>query len=223
MSKNNYKLIIWDFDGVIADSEKLWVESHRKFFNEQFKTNWSFEDINKMFGGTGDATKRKILDEMGYKTTDKFWQDILDYDMNYMQEHGLEIMPDVLEILSDKRFKHCIATGGILEKTLIKMKTIGIEKYIPLSDVFTIDMVEQGKPAPDLFLLAAGMMCEDPENCLVIEDSIPGMTAAKNAEMDVIAFLGSEMYQNEEYEKRVRDLGIKNIFYTMKEVQKFLS
>ena len=65
-------------------------------------------------------------------------------------------------------------------------------------------------------------MGEKPENCVVIEDSIVGLQAGLNAGMDVIAFLGSKMYQNDKYLKQVKDLGIKNIFYNMRDVKEFL-
>ena len=83
-------------------------------------------------------------------------------------------------------------------------------------------MVEHGKPEPDLFLYAAKQMGENPENCIVIEDSIAGMTAAQKAGMDVIAFLGCEMYHNDNYLQRVKKLGIQNICYTMQEVEKLI-
>jgi beta-phosphoglucomutase-like phosphatase (HAD superfamily) len=83
-------------------------------------------------------------------------------------------------------------------------------------------MVEKGKPEPDLFLLACEKMGEKPENCLVIEDSLVGMKAAKKAGMEVIAFLGSNIYQNDNYLNKVKDLNVKNIFYDMRDVKVYL-
>ena len=83
-------------------------------------------------------------------------------------------------------------------------------------------MVSKGKPEPDIFLLAAKQMNEKVENCIVVEDSIAGMTAAKKAGMDVVAFLGCEMYQNDEYVNKVKSLGVKHICFSMKEVEAIL-
>jgi beta-phosphoglucomutase-like phosphatase (HAD superfamily) len=83
-------------------------------------------------------------------------------------------------------------------------------------------MVEKGKPDPDLFLLAAKSMGEQPKDCIVVEDSIAGITAAQRAGMDVIAFLGCEMYHNNTYLERVKQTGVKNICFDMKEVEKLL-
>ena len=54
-----------------------------------------------------------------------------------------------------KSFEQCIATGGTMDKTLVKIEAVGIGKYFSPEQIFTADMVEHGKPKPDLFLLAA--------------------------------------------------------------------
>lgn len=53
------KLIIWDFDGVISDTEKLWVENRRRMLNEKFGLNWDFATANRYLGGRSDKTKKK--------------------------------------------------------------------------------------------------------------------------------------------------------------------
>ena len=219
---NKYKLIIWDFDGVIADSEKVWLKNRQIFFKERLGLDFSFEQINQYFGGTSDSTKKIILEQMGYKTDEKFWQDVLTRDIAAMDNDGLDMFEGVLDILKKKNIKQCIATGGIKSKTMHKIEVIGIRGIIPDENVYTVDCVSRVKPEPDLFLYAAKKMEEKPENCLVIEDSIAGMTAGLRAGMDVVAFLGSEIYQNENYAAKVKKLGIKNIFYDMASLKKFL-
>lgn len=217
-----YKLIIWDFDGVIADSEKVWLKNRQKAVNEKFNLNWDFQTTNKYLGGTSDKTKKHILEKMGYKTDDAFWEEQLKIDMAVMIRDGLDVTPYVENIIK-KLPKQCVATGGIFTKTKVKLEVIDFwNKYFNEKNLFTADMVKHGKPEPDLFLLAAQKMGELPQNCIVIEDSIAGLTAAQKAGIEAIAFLGCEMYHNDDYIKRVKDLGIKNIFYTMQDVEKFL-
>lgn len=222
MTNNGFKLIIWDFDGVIADSEKIWLANREKFFRERLGVDWDFEQINKLFGGMADKTKKLVLDELGYKTDDKFWQDVLELDVAYMKEKGIEKFDGVEDILKDKRIKQCVATGGTRLKTKMKTDIIGLDEYIPFERVYTVDFVEKGKPAPDLFLYAAEQMGEKPENCLIVEDSIAGMTAGLRAGMTVAAFLGSEIYHNQEYVDKVKALGIKHIFYNMADLYDFI-
>ena len=222
MNKNIYKLIIWDFDGVIADSEKIWLENRKNFFHDRLGVNWDFEEVNRLFGGQADKTKRDTLLKMGYSTDDKFWEDVLQIDTQYMEKHGLEVMPGVMDILKNNHIKQCIATGGILSKTLLKLKAINFGNIIPKEHIFTVDLVEKGKPEPDLFLYAAKAMGEKPENAVVIEDSIAGMTAGLKAKMTVIAFLGAKMYQNQDYINKVKSLGVDKICFNMQEVKEFL-
>lgn len=216
------KLVIWDFDGVIADSEKIWLKHRQEELNLQHNINWSFNTTNYYIGGMSDKNKREVLDNLGIVTNDCFWQKVMKRDNQFMDECGLEVFDGVEDILKSLD-KYCVATGGVFSKTLKKLKAINMwGVYFDESNVFTVDMVEKGKPAPDLFLYTAKKMGEDPKNCLVIEDSIVGMKAGISAGMDVIAFLGSQIYQNEKYIQQVKDLGIKNIFFDMNDVKEFL-
>lgn len=219
MRKN---LVIWDFDGVIADSEKIWLKNRQESLNKKFNLNWDFQTTNKYLGGMSDMTKRQVLNNMGYKTDDAFWKNQIKKDMEVMRCDGLEVTPYVEEIIK-KLPKQCIATGGIKEKTNIKLEVIGFwNKYFNDQNVFTVDMVKKGKPEPDIFLFAAQAMKEEPKNCIIIEDSIAGMIAAQRAGIDVIAFLGCDMYHNDNYIERVKQLGIKDICFDMKEVEKII-
>ena len=219
MKKN---LVIFDFDGVIADSEKIWIKNRQEGVNKKFGLNWTFEDANMYFGGAGDPVKRQILDKLGYITDDAFWEEQIKIDMAVMRRDGLEVFNGV-ENLIKKLPKKCIATSGVKVKTVVKLEVIGFwNKYFNNDNLFTADMVKNGKPEPDIFLYAAKKMGEKPENCIIIEDSIAGITAAKRAGIDVIAFLGASMYQNDDYIERVKNLGVKNICFNMKEVEKII-
>lgn len=215
------KLIIWDFDGVIADTEKLWLETRLELLNRDFGLGWSFNTINKYCGGMSDKTKRENLDKLGIVTDDNFWNEALEKDIKKIN-HGLKPVYGIVKILKNKSLLQCVATGGLLNKTMLKIRSAKIEKYIPIEHLFTADMVKKGKPEPDLFLLAAKKMGVSPKNCVVIEDSLAGMTAGLRAGMTVVAFLGCEMNNNDEYVKKVKKLGIKNIFFKMRDVESFL-
>lgn len=215
------KLIIWDFDGVIADTEKLWLETRLELLNRDFGLRWNFDTINKYCGGMSDKTKREILNKIGIITSDDFWAEALEKDIEKLNK-GIKPVYGIVKILKNKSLLQCVATGGVLGKTLLKIKSAKIEKYIHTERLFTADMVTKGKPEPDLFLLAAQKMGVPPKNCVVVEDSIAGMTAGLQAGMNVVAFLGCEMNNNDEYINRVKNLGIKNIFFKMKDVERFL-
>ena len=219
MRKN---LIIWDFDGVIADSEKIWIKNRQNILNERLNIEWDFNTTNNYLGGMSDKSKRKVLDTLGIKTDDKFWEECMNRDIKSIRNKEMIVTPFVEDVIKNLD-KYCVATGGVLVKTIEKLKAIDFwNKYFDKNNLFTVDMVENGKPEPDLFLYACEKMGEKPEDCLVIEDSLVGMMAAKRAGMEVVAFLGSCMYQNDEYLSKVKELGIKDIFYDMRDVKEFL-
>ena len=215
------KLIIWDFDGVISDTEKLWIETRRDLLNKYYKLNWTFEDTNKYLGGMSDATKKEVLKELNIEADDKFWNEALSLDIKKL-ECGIALTDGIEEIFKNKNYDQCIATGGVWNKTQLKIKAVNIAKYFDNHHIFTADMVKKGKPNPDLFLLAAEKMGYMPEDCIIIEDSIAGMTAGLKAGMMVVAFLGCDMNNNEKYEQQIRKLGIKHIFFNMKDISNFL-
>lgn len=109
------KLIIWDFDGVISDTEKLWVENRRRMLNEKFGLNWDFATANRYLGGRSDKTKKEELDRLGIVTDDAFWKEALDRDYELLEE-GIELTEGIENIFSNTGLRQCIATGGIKKK-----------------------------------------------------------------------------------------------------------
>lgn len=219
MKKN---LIIWDFDGVIADTEVIWLKIRLEAVSKKFGLNYNMQSFYKIFGGTNDSMKQKILSDMGYKTDQKFWDELFAKDIVYINKHGIDLTEGVEDIFKSNKFSQCIATSGGKFKTDIKIKCCGIRKYFPEDKVFTADNVSVAKPEPDLFLYAAEKMGYKPENSIVIEDSIAGMTAAKRAGMKIIAFVGNDLYKNDDFIGKIKEIGVENIFYSMSDIKKYL-
>lgn len=212
------KLIIWDFDGVISDTERLWLTSRMDLLNRNFGLNWNFDTTAKNLGGLSDKDKQNALKELGISVDDKFWQEANKKDILQISQ-GLQLTEGIEDIFKMDIFEQCIATGGIMSKTLEKIKKVGIAEYFPPEKIFTADLVTYGKPEPDLFLLAAETMGYSPDDCVVIEDSLMGLTAAKKAKMDCIAFV---KYNKPAYIDEIKKTGAKYIFDDMKDVKKAL-
>lgn len=213
------KLIIWDFDGVIADTEKMWLQNRMMQLNEKFALNWDLEKTNQILGGMSDKTKRLELQKLGINTDDVFWKEAADIDFKVLSK-GFALTPGIEDVFKISKLEQCIATGGIRSKTEQKINIVGIEKYFPMNKVFTADMVKYGKPEPDLFLLAAKTMGFDVKDCIVVEDSVAGLTAALRAKITPIAFIGSDLYDKKIYKSKVKDMGVKFVFDNMNDVKK---
>lgn len=219
MKKN---LLIWDFDGVIADTEKLWLKNRQLMLKSELGIDWDWETVNKHLRGMSDRTKQESLKKIGINTDEDFWVKSLQMDIETMNKEGF-ILTDGVEDIFKLNIKQCIATGGVWDKTLMKIKVAGIEKYFASEQIFTADMVRYGKPEPDLFLLAAERMGEKPENAVVIEDSLAGLMAAQKAGCLPIAFVGGDLSMDIRHIQNVKNLGIEHIFFNMSDIKSFLT
>ncbi len=216
------KLIIWDFDGVVADTEKLWLAIELDMLNKYCGLNWDFATINRYLSGQGYLMQIEVLDRLGIHPPQEMWEKI--GEKCYQQIlAGFERTLDMEEVLSLPGFKHAMATGGMFDETILKLKAIGLEKVFTADNLVTVDMVKKGKPEPDSFLLAAEKSGVAPQDTFVIEDSIAGLTAAIRAGMTPIGFTGSEIYRhNAEHTRAVKALGVKYIFDNMRDIKSFL-
>lgn len=221
MSENKAKLIIWDFDGVISDSEELWIKIWQNLVNEKFGLNWDFETADKFFGGLAPKTKIANMAKIGITIDDAFLLEVKEREKVDIATK-LFATPGVEEILKNITIPYCLATGGFLQKTEAKLEALNFKKYFPDNHIFTAEQVKHGKPEPDLFLFAAEKMGVTANQCVVIEDSLAGLTAAIKAKMLPIAFVGSKMNKTPEYIQKVKNLGVDLIFDNMKELQDYL-
>lgn len=217
------KLIIWDFDGVITDSEHLWVKNWAAALHELKGIKLDKTGRKHYLEGKANKTKMELLskDFPDLEFDDEFWQRVRSTE-NKIIDEGLSLTLGVEDIFKDSRFEHCIATGATPEKNSRKLITMHIDKYFPPEKNFTAYEVEHGKPAPDLFLYAAKKMGYNPQDCVVIEDSIVGIMAGVAAGIKTIAYIGATGNNNPEYAEKCLKLGADAVFSTMSEVHAWL-
>ena len=218
------KLLIWDFDGVIADSEKLWVSVWCDTLKKEKNIVLTADEKLDLLVGVSDKLRKERLEKYfsGLQLDDDFMHQITLGEI-YQGMHFMRPIDGVEEVMADRSFEHCIATGATKEQHKWKMTQFKwIEKYMSEADYFTADMVKQGKPAPDLFLLAAKNKGYKAENCLVIGDSLNDFMAAHAAKMPCIAFVGAEGNNTAEYREKCQNAGVTAVCATMKEVKQII-
>lgn len=216
-------LIIWDFDGVICDSDYIWANNWQKLLLQEKNIKLSEDEVNSLLIGISEKDKKAKLEQ-------HFPDLVIDADfmekLNQLHDYGMKnlltLTPGVEDIFKGTRFKQCIATGGNNYQNKTKNHTVGIDKYFNLANCFTADMVSKGKPAPDLFLLAAKQMKTPVNECVVIEDAISGICAAKSANMKCFAFVGAKANNNPEYKERCLVYGADQVFDDMIKLHKAL-
>ncbi|MFC3787484.1 HAD family hydrolase [Paenibacillus sp. GCM10012307] len=184
------KAIIFDMDGVLIDSEPIYFEIERSSFTH-FGADVSEEEHHTFVGVTLESMWQQVLDKKPLGCT---LEEALSYHKGNVMRimsgfERLEPMPNVERWLSWLKSQGIpLAVASSSPKALIEliMDKTGLGAYF---DAFvTGEEVAHGKPAPDIFLHAAGLLGVDPASCLIIEDSRNGVRAAKSAGMRCVGF-----------------------------------
>jgi HAD superfamily hydrolase (TIGR01509 family) len=117
----------------------------------------------------------------------------------------LKAMPGIEETLDRLRVPYCVASSSLPERIRISLEVTGLLPRFG-QRVFSATLVANGKPAPDLFLHAAAQVGVAPEACLVVEDSGPGIEAARRAGMRVFGFAGGTHARRPGYREQLAAL-----------------
>lgn len=182
--------VIFDMDGVIADSEYFNVEAkHVILQNAGIKVDWHYHD--KFLGTTHEYMWTEMKKEFNQlKHEVPYYIDLwVKTRKELIKEEGLKPMPGVVELihgLKEKNLKLAVASSSLKEDIMENMNTFGITDCF---DAFVSGSeCENGKPDPEIFLKAAKILGKDPGECIVVEDSQAGVQAAKAAGMKCIGY-----------------------------------
>lgn len=184
------KLIIFDCDGVLIDSEMLSAESEVAFL-KTLGHAFHVEDYLKKFIGLDSPSVHRALEKaVGQPFPKDFTTNL---ERHKVQAFSTKLHPLLMDILMQEplaSFPKAVASNSTKDYIVEAMKTTGMEPLFPKEHIFTFEDVAKGKPAPDVYLLAARTMGVAPDDCLVVEDSPAGIQAALAANMSVIAYGG---------------------------------
>lgn len=182
--------VLFDMDGVLVDSEPIYFEIERSSFLH-FGASVDEEEHHGYVGITLETMWRRVLDKhrihAGLEQVLSHHKEMV---LTALARHErLEAMPDVeclLRYLQERQVPLAVASSSPRALIEIIMERTGLGKYFDV--VVSGEEVDRGKPAPDIFLRAAGLLNAEPASCLVIEDSRNGVQAAKSAGMRCIGF-----------------------------------
>ncbi len=187
----NIQLVIFDCDGVLVDSEPI---SNRLLADELTKAGLptTYEEARTRYVGLSMASCMQLFEEQLGRPLPETWLENL--QRKTFERLAADVQPvagveDLIQYVQDQGISTCVASSGGLDKISLTLTTTGLIRYFE-PHVFSASMVARGKPHPDLFLHAAEQMKVTPAHTLVIEDSVPGVTAAKAAGMLPLAYAG---------------------------------
>lgn len=190
------KAVIFDMDGVVSDTETIYSETTSAFLKEK-GIAISPNDLTKKFAGTGYPNTFAHLFK-AYGVTDDVMEaaeEAVVRAEKAFHERTLQAIPGVVPLmkaLHKQKIPMAIASGSKLRTINYILGKLKIKKNFEI--LTSAYEVEHGKPAPDVFLLAAKRLGVKPEACVVIEDGPAGVKGAKKAGMKTI---GLVIYGNE--------------------------
>jgi HAD superfamily hydrolase (TIGR01509 family) len=180
--------VILDCDGVLVDSEVIAARVAAECFTAAGATITAKEMIERFTGVTATKVTELVFAERGVEAPADATVRRREAIMTAL-EREVQPMPGIDEALANIRARKCVASSSHPDRIALTLRVAGLAHYFG-DAVFSAFAVEHGKPAPDLFLLAAERMGAEPASCAVVEDSVAGVIAGKAAGMRVIGFVG---------------------------------
>ena len=181
-------LIIFDCDGVLVDSEPLAAMAYERVYEKHGMPGVGADIIAQCIGMKQADIVVKIRDMTGHHFPDHAQGDIW-AETKALFTEALTPTNGLVSFLERLSLKRCVASSSSLERIHHSLAVTGLAGFFGEA-VFSSSMVKRGKPAPDIFLFAAGTMGADPARCVVIEDSPFGVEGAVAAGMTAIGYTG---------------------------------
>ena len=210
-------LLIFDCDGVLVDSEYLFARVARDCLDE-IGIAMTPEDAARRFAGVSIKDMLAELErERGTALPEGFHAHLVARE-DEAYSTLLEPLPGVRDAILSLELPRCVASSSVPERISASLAVTKLDDLFAETARFSSVLVKRGKPAPDIFAYAANAMGETPRGCIVVEDSVPGVTGAAAAGMRVIGFTGGRHCQ-EGHGARLAAAGAETVIAEMAELQ----
>ena len=199
------KNIIFDFDGVLVDSEILVAKAFSKYMQELgIKTN------EKEFANLAGKKTVEVIDilseKYSLKDKQKFFDDIMNIASNIYKKE-LKTVVGVEEFLKKSKHNLYIGSNSMKNRILDGLKRVGLEKYFNPNHIYSFDLVDNPKPHPDIYLKAVNDNDLIIDETIIIEDSVVGVNSGKNANIKVIGLTAGGHWHTDRDEKELINAG----------------
>lgn len=214
------KALIFDFDGLIIDTEDVWYKAYSNILNRDYSFDLKVENFARFVGSGGnkfwDYLSKEIEDlrESELKLQSRTHFD--DLIINYGAREGVE---DYLREAKASNMKIALASSSSYEWVTTHLKRLDLIHYF--DDIVTSDDVEETKPSPELFFKSIHNLDVDPKNILVFEDSLNGLIASKSAQLKTVIVTNNVtkhlQFNNHDLKiKSMDDMTLRDVLVTLK-------
>ena len=199
------KNIIFDFDGVLVDSETIILKAFIKYMQEiEIKTN------EKEFANLVGKPTVEVIDILSEKYSPKdkkkFSDDIMNIASNIYKKELKKIV-GVEEFLEKSKHNLYIGSNSMKNRIVDGLKRVGLEKYFNPNHIYSLDLVDNPKPHPDIYLKAVNDNDLIIDETIIIEDSVVGVKAGQDANVKVIGLTAGGHWNKNRDEKELINAG----------------
>ena len=192
LSSDSIDLVIFDCDGVLVDSEVISARVIVEMLANEgvdIEPDYVYKHfLGRQFSSVGETVLKNFSIDLPSSFESDYREKLV---LAFKQE--LRTTTGIKDVLSNLCVRSCVATSSSRLRAQESLKLVGLINYFG-DNIFTSSEVKFGKPAPDLFLLASKRMQVEPDKCLVIEDSVTGISAATAAGMNVWRYTGASHF-----------------------------
>lgn len=181
-------MVIFDCNGVLVDSEPI-ANTVLARALASIGVKAPPQALARRFSGRRPADIFYAVEQNTGRRLPKNFEERVSDEILRRLRTELRPIPHVTRALTWIRGPKAVASSSPLERIQLSLEVTDLIGYF-CGRLFSASRVKRGKPAPDLFLMAAQQMQVSPSKCIVVEDSVPGITAAAAAGMTPIAFVG---------------------------------
>jgi HAD superfamily hydrolase (TIGR01509 family) len=214
VTRSPARLVIFDCDGVLVDTERLSVSVDTRVLAHLGLRMSQDEVIDRFVGRTESFWRAEIERELGREMAAGEFEA---FDPWYREAFEAELQPiphvvELLNALDGASIATCVASSGSHERMRFTLGHTGLYDRFA-GRIFSATEVAEGKPSPLLFLHAAERMATRPAQCLVVEDSRFGVQAALAAGIPVVGYAGSVTPA-----QTLREAGADHVVHDLREV-----
>ena len=178
------KNIIFDFDGVLVDSEMLVAQSFCQYLSER-NIKFTENDFSQFAGKKTVHVISELSAKFNIENEQGFYRDIMRIANNiYVNE--LTPVPGVLEFLETAALNYFIGSNSGKERVVSGLEKVKLDKFFNFNQIFSFDMVGRPKPEPDIYLAAINTNNLDKDETIIIEDSAVGVKAGVASGVKVV-------------------------------------
>ena len=208
--------IIFDFDGVLVDSEILVARSMREYLANR---NIKFEE--KEFSKFTGKKTIQVVSELSslLNITDKksFYNDIMSL-ANILYSNELQVVCGVNHFLENTNHNRFIGSNSGKERIIRGLKKVGIDSYFNEDSISSFDLVGKSKPEPDIYLRLIDIANLDQEKTIIIEDSATGIQAGIKTGVKVIGLTAGKHWHKDRSNQELFDAGAYDVVKNYKDM-----